>query len=70
MSEIKGQLLGIVITIGIFGVVFGILTTAFRNAGEKVEDNMLAAVETSEESTSETAKDGDGLVKREYSYHF
>ena len=28
MSEVKGQLLGIVLTIAVFGIVFGIITAA------------------------------------------
>lgn len=41
MSEIKGQLLGIVLVVAVFGVVGGVLVTAFsksaKNIGAKIE---------------------------------
>ncbi len=40
MSEIKGQLLGIVLVIAIFGVVIGILTAAFTSSAETVQSRM------------------------------
>lgn len=39
MSEIKGQLLGIVLTISIFAIVFGVMTTMFFNVSRSIEDN-------------------------------
>lgn len=42
MSEIKGQLLGIVLVVAVFGVVGGVLVTSFEtaasNVAEKIED--------------------------------
>lgn len=41
MSEIKGQLLGVLLVISIFGIVAAAMTSAFRNAsgsvGNKIE---------------------------------
>ena len=34
MSEIKGQLLGIVLVVTIFGAVAGVLLSAFKTAAE------------------------------------
>lgn len=36
MSEIKGQLLGIVLVVAVFGVVGGILVTAFQSSAGKI----------------------------------
>lgn len=36
MSEIKGQLLGIVLTVAIFGIVAGVMQKAFKGAADKV----------------------------------
>jgi len=40
MSEIKGQLLGIILAIALFGIVFGVLTAAFRSTGATVASRM------------------------------
>lgn len=40
MSEIKGQLLGIILTISIFGVVLGAMVTAFGRMSSKVGDRV------------------------------
>lgn len=47
MSEIKGQLLGIILTISIFGVVLGAMITAFTTASKSIGDKMTAAATTS-----------------------
>ena len=36
MSEIKGQLLGIVLVVAVFGVVGGVLVTAFQDSAENI----------------------------------
>ena len=43
MSEIKGQLLGIVLVIMIFGVVAAGLTTVFRNLTSSVSSQVMNA---------------------------
>jgi len=40
MSEIKGQLLGIVLAIAMFGIIFGLLQTSFGRTTQKVSDRM------------------------------
>ena len=47
MSEIKGQLLGIVLTIAVFGVVFAAMTAAFQKVSKSVEDKATSAVNAS-----------------------
>lgn len=44
MSEIKGQLLGIVLTIAVFGIVFAAMTVAFQRVSESVEEKATSAV--------------------------
>lgn len=48
MSEIKGQLLGIVLVVAIFGVVGGVLVSAFHEAADDLSDKIT----TTEEPTS------------------
>lgn len=36
MSELKGQLLGIVLVVAVFGAVSTVLIEAFKNAGNKI----------------------------------
>lgn len=40
MSEIKGQLLGIILTISIFGIVAAAMATSFTNASKKIGDQV------------------------------
>ena len=46
MSEIKGQLLGILITIGVFGVVLTGMKLAFSNASSTIAEKVVVAAET------------------------
>lgn len=49
MSEIKGQILGIVLVLAIFGAIAGVMVSMFRQTADKVEDqlsNEVAGVET------------------------
>ena len=45
MSEIKGALLGIVLAVSAFTMVFGIITFAMKNTAETVSDRMEQAAE-------------------------
>ena len=38
MSEIKGQILGIVLVLAIFGAVAAVMVTLFRNTATDIED--------------------------------
>ena len=53
MSEIKGQLLGIVLVVTIFGAVAGVLLTAFKTA----------AANTAEQITTEPSISGVSEAK-------
>ena len=44
MSEIKGQLLGIILVIIIFGAVAGTLATVFTNMTNSVSSEMAKAI--------------------------
>ena len=46
MSEIKGHLLGIILTISIFGVVLAAMTTAFTNVSKTIGDRAEEAAQT------------------------
>lgn len=45
MSEIKGQILGVVLVLAIFGVVGTTLYGAFASAGNKVADKISDSIE-------------------------
>ena len=47
MSEIKGQLLGIILVIMVFGIVAAGLTTVFRNLTSSVSSQVTNAINTS-----------------------
>ena len=51
MSEIKGQLLGIVLVVTIFGAVSGILLSAFKTAAENTKEQ-ISEVPAIEEPTA------------------
>ena len=40
MSEIKGQLLGIVLVVAVFGVVSTVLVSAFKETAESLEEKI------------------------------
>lgn len=46
MSEIKGQLLGIILVIMVFGIVAAGLTTVFNNLTSSVSSEVAKAVST------------------------
>ena len=55
MSEIKGQLLGIVLVVAVFGVVGGVLVTAFSKSAETIGSKI-------ETDTEPTAASADNLI--------
>ena len=44
MSEIKGQLLGIILVVMVFAAVGGIMITSFRSLGTKVASEVTSAI--------------------------
>lgn len=52
MSEIKGQILGIIIVLMIFGVVSGAMVALFSNLTKQVSDNVIELVSEESSSTS------------------
>ncbi len=60
MSEIKGQLLGIVLVISVFGVVAGLLTYAFKSSANSIANKIIE-----EPTITEKAPTTDSAV---YSY--
>ena len=53
MSEIKGQLLGIVLVVAIFGAVAGVLLGAFKTAAANTAEKITTEPTIQEEETSE-----------------
>ena len=47
MSEIKGQLLGIILVIMVFGIVAAGLTTVFKNLTSSVSSEVTHAIQAS-----------------------
>lgn len=45
MSEVKGALLGIILAVSAFTIVFSIMSIAMRSSAEKVEERMQQAAE-------------------------
>ena len=45
MSEIRGALLGIVLAVSAFTMVFGVITFAMKNTADTVSDRMEQAAE-------------------------
>ena len=64
MSEIKGTLLSIILTITVFGIVFGAITIAIKENTKKVSDRFTEAVEIE--------SDDDELAKKSaiYELHY
>lgn len=46
MSEVKGALLGIILAISAFSIVFGVVSLAMRNASNEVAERMQEAAES------------------------
>ena len=44
MSEIKGQLLGVILVIMIFAAVGGLMMTAFKGVGQQVTSQVNSAI--------------------------
>lgn len=53
MSEIKGQLLGIVLVVAIFGAVAGVLLGAFKTAAANTAEKITTEPTIQEEETPE-----------------
>ena len=47
MSEVKGQLLGIVLAIALFGIVFGIMVNSFGRTSTIIGNRMVEVASTS-----------------------
>ena len=44
MSEIKGQLLGLVLVLGVFAIVGGVLYSFFQNTSKKIGEKVDSAI--------------------------
>ena len=62
MSEVKGTLLGIVLAISAFTIVFGIITLAVKNTSNTISSRMKDA--------AEVEPDVFGQVSTAYTLHY
>lgn len=62
MSEIKGTLLGIVLAISVFTIVFGLIEVAVKKSAKTVSDRLEESVALEPEVSTNTAL--------AYNYHF
>lgn len=62
MSEIKGQLLGIVLVVTIFGAVAGVLLTAFKTAATKTAEQITTEPSISEVSEAKNVVSASELL--------
>jgi len=62
MSEVKGTLLGIVLAISVFSIVFGIMTVTIKRASNTVADRI--------DETAEVQPDVFGQVSTAYELHY
>ena len=58
MSEIKGQLLGILLVVAVFGIAAVALTSTFKKVSQRVEDGALAEAD----DLSSLMNDTSGLL--------
>lgn len=62
MSEIKGQLLGIVLVVTIFGAVAGVLLTAFKTAAANTAEQITTEPTISEVSEAKNVVSASELL--------
>ena len=62
MSEIKGQLLGIVLVVTIFGAVAGVLLTAFKTAAANTAEKISTEPSISEVSEAKKVVSASELL--------
>lgn len=62
MSEIKGQLLGIVLVVTIFGAVAGVLLTAFKTAAANTAEKISTEPSISEVSEAKNVVSASELL--------
>lgn len=63
MSEIKGQILGIVLVLAIFGAIAGVMVSIFRQTADKVEDQLSNEVAGVEIAKTVSIAAGDLIFK-------
>lgn len=56
MSEIKGQILGIILTIGVFSVVFAALCGAFKTTSAGIQNKMQNALTATYDETTQSVE--------------
>lgn len=68
MSEIKGQLLGIILTISIFGIVAAAMATSFTNASKKIGEQVENVATTEVAAAQERFDNNKGRISYKIVY--
>ena len=63
MSEIKGQILGVVLVLSIFGAIGTVLVTAFKNSADSIASKITAEDKLIESSSTDSTKQGQNYEK-------
>jgi hypothetical protein len=70
MSEIKGQLLGMLLVIGIFTVIWGVLRVSFQDAATRVGNDIDLGLAEEEESSSSSSSNSLGKQNVAHGFEF
>ncbi len=55
MSEIKGQLLGVLLVVSLFGTISGLMTTLIKNTSSDISDKVNSEITQVEKTNYEIA---------------
>lgn len=70
MSEIKGQLLGIILVIAVFGVVLAAMSAAFLSSSQAIQSRVEDAASMTAPEADENDHNGRVLNEKGYSLHY
>ena len=63
MSEIKGQILGVVLVLSIFGAIGTVLVTAFKNSADNIASKITAEDKLIESSSTDSTNKTNNYEK-------
>ncbi len=63
MSEIKGQILGVVLVLSIFGAIGTVLVTAFKNSADSIASKITAEDKLIESSSTDSTNKTNNYEK-------
>ncbi len=65
MSEIKGQILGVVLVLSIFGAIGTVLVTAFKTNAENIAKQITEESKISPETTTEQTNQNKFMIEND-----